>query len=119
MAAPAKRSCRRLPAGLRGPGVRPGGATGHGGARETILPEVTGWLAAPGDPAALAAAIGQALALDGAQRAAFAHRAPTHVPACFTREAMCSRTIDVYEELLFPEPAAAAVPERQAMAVVA
>jgi DNA-binding NarL/FixJ family response regulator len=45
---------------------RPVVATDHGGARETILPGVTGWLAAPGDPAALAQAIGAALALDDA-----------------------------------------------------
>jgi len=98
---------------------RPVVATDHGGARETILPGVTGWLAAPGDRAALAAAIGEALALDGAQRAAFAHRARAHVAAGFTRETMCARTIDVYEELLFPEPAAAAAAPHEAMAIVA
>src|SRR5260370_8377642 len=81
-------------------------ASDQGGARETIAPGVTGWLAAPSDPTALAAAIGQALALDEAQRAAFARRARAHVAAGYTRDAMCARTIDVYEELLFPEPAA-------------
>lgn len=81
-------------------------ATDHGGARETIVPGATGWLAAPGDPAALAAAIGEALALDAAERAAFARRAKAHVAAGYTRELMCARTIDVYEELLFPQPAA-------------
>ena len=98
---------------------RPVVATDHGGARETILPGATGWLAAPGDLAALAAAIGEALALDGAERAAFAHRARAHVAAGFTRETMCARTIDVYEELLFPEPAALTAAPRQAMAIVA
>ena len=88
---------------------RPVVATDHGGARETVLPGATGWLAAPGDPAALADAIGRALALDDAERAAFAHRARAHVAAAYTREQMCARTIDVYEELLFP--AAAPVPE--------
>ena len=38
--------------------------------------------------------------------------------ANYTREAMCGKTIDVYEELLFPEPAAAPA-ERETMAVVA
>ncbi len=99
---------------------RPVVATDHGGARETILPGVTGWLAAPGDLAALGAGIGEALALDGAERAAFAHRARAHVAAGFTRETMCARTIDVYEELLFPEPAAATAPAaHEAMAIVA
>jgi glycosyltransferase involved in cell wall biosynthesis len=98
---------------------RPVVATDHGGARETLRSGVTGWLAPPGDPAALAAAIGEALALDEAQRAAFAHRARAHVAAGFTREAMCGQTIDVYEELLFPEAATAEADDRQAMAVVA
>ena len=88
---------------------RPVVATDHGGARETILPGVTGWLAAPGDAAALAAALGQALALDEAEQTAFAHRAIAHVATGYTRDRMCARTIDVYEELLFPEPAAALV----------
>ncbi|HVC55903.1 MAG TPA: glycosyltransferase family 4 protein [Stellaceae bacterium] len=86
---------------------RPVVATDHGGARETIVPGVTGWLVPPGDTTALAAAIAKALALDDAARAAFARRARAYVAAGYSREAMCSRTIDQYEELLFPEPAAA------------
>ena len=85
---------------------RPVVATDHGGARETIVPGVTGWLAPPRDPAALAAAINEALGLDTAARAAFARRAIAHVASGYTRDAMCGRTIDLYEELLFPEPAA-------------
>ena len=83
---------------------RPVVATDHGGARETISPGVTGWLAHPSDPVSLAAAIAAALALDPAERTAFAHRARAHVAAEYTRETMCGRTIDVYEELLFPNP---------------
>jgi glycosyltransferase involved in cell wall biosynthesis len=100
---------------------RPVVATDHGGARETILPGVTGWLAPPADPAALAAAIAATLGLDAGERAAFAHRARAHVAAGYTREAMCARTIDVYEELLFPEPAAepSAAPRRLAAASAA
>ncbi len=98
---------------------RPVVATDHGGARETIVPGVTGWLAPPSDPAALAAAIGEALRLDAAERAAFARRAIAQVASGFTRDAMCGRTIDLYEELLFPEPATAAVREREKVAIVA
>jgi glycosyltransferase involved in cell wall biosynthesis len=87
---------------------RPVVATDHGGARETIVPGATGWLAPPADPAGLAAAIGAALALDDGERAAFARRARAYVTAGFTRDIMCGRTIDVYEELLFPESQAAA-----------
>src|SRR6185437_11755619 len=40
---------------------RPVIATAHGGAQETITPGDTGWLVPPGDAAALAAALAQAL----------------------------------------------------------
>jgi glycosyltransferase involved in cell wall biosynthesis len=82
---------------------RPVIATDHGGARETVVPGTTGWLVPPGDTAALAFAIDEALTLEPAARAALARRARAHIAAGFTREAMCARTIDIYEELLFPE----------------
>ncbi len=82
---------------------RPVVATDHGGARETIVPGETGLLAPPRDPAALADAIGAALMLGAGERALLAQRARTHIAARFTKEAMCARTIAVYEELLFPE----------------
>ncbi len=40
-------------------------AADHGGAAETIADGITGWRVAPGDPAALAAALDAALALSG------------------------------------------------------
>jgi glycosyltransferase involved in cell wall biosynthesis len=86
---------------------RPVVATGHGGASETILPGITGWLAAPGNPEALATAIGEALALDEATRSEFARRARAHAATGYTSESMCARTIAVYEELLFPQVAPA------------
>jgi glycosyltransferase involved in cell wall biosynthesis len=88
---------------------RPVVATDHGGARETIQPG-TGWLVPPHDPAALATAIDEALALDQDERAAFAKRARAQVAAGYTREIMCARTIEVYEELLFPEAAGSVIP---------
>jgi glycosyltransferase involved in cell wall biosynthesis len=99
---------------------RPVVATDHGGARETIVPGATGWLAAPGDPAALTAAIAAALALTPAERIAFAARARAQVAACgYTSEAMCARTIEVYEELLFPAGATALAAALQPVAIVA
>jgi glycosyltransferase involved in cell wall biosynthesis len=83
---------------------RPAVATDHGGARQTIVPGVTGWLVPPRDPRTLAAAIGEALSLGPAERALLARRAIAHIAADFTSAAMCARTIAVYEELLFPEP---------------
>jgi glycosyltransferase involved in cell wall biosynthesis len=82
---------------------RPVIATDHGGARETVVPGITGWLVPPGDTAALATAIGEALTLGPVERTALARRARAHVAAGFTREAMCARTLDIYEELLFPD----------------
>ena len=83
---------------------RPVIATDHGGARETVIPGSTGWLVPPGDTAALATAIDHALRLEPEARSALARRARAHIAAGFTREAMCMRTIEIYEELLFPEP---------------
>jgi glycosyltransferase involved in cell wall biosynthesis len=98
---------------------RPVIATDHGGARETIQPGLTGWLVPPRDTAALSAAIADALALDPAARAGFARRARAHVAAGYSREMMCARTIDVYEELLFPETGADAVLTREPLPISA
>jgi glycosyltransferase involved in cell wall biosynthesis len=54
-------------------------------------------------PAALALAIDEALTLDQDARAAFARRARAQVASGYTRDIMCARTIEVYEELLFPQ----------------
>jgi len=80
---------------------RPAIATNHGGARETIVPGVTGWLVPPREPAALAAAIGEALSLTADGRQQLARRSIAHIAARYTSEAMCAGTIRVYEELLF------------------
>ena len=90
---------------------RPVIATDHGGARETVIPGSTGWLVPPGDPLSLAAAIDHALRLEPEARDALAHRARAHIAAGFTREAMCARTIEIYEELLFPEAQPVALPQ--------
>jgi glycosyltransferase involved in cell wall biosynthesis len=82
---------------------RPVVATDHGGARETVVPGVTGWLVPARDPVALAEGIGAALSLTPADRSRLARRAIAHVAARFTRERMCAKTIAVYEELLFPD----------------
>jgi glycosyltransferase involved in cell wall biosynthesis len=80
---------------------RPVVATNHGGARETIVPGLTGWLVRPRDPAALAAAIGEALSITVEERQQLAQRSIAHIAARYTRQAMCAGTIRVYEELLF------------------
>lgn len=89
---------------------RPVIATDHGGARETVIPGRTGWLVPPGDRTELARAINDALNLEPAEREALAQRARAHIAADFTCEQMCARTIEIYEELLFPEARPAAAP---------
>jgi glycosyltransferase involved in cell wall biosynthesis len=79
---------------------RPVIATDHGGARETILREETGWLVQPSDVMGLANALHEALSLDGRQRAMLATAAMAHVARHFTNEQMCQATLDVYAELL-------------------
>lgn len=83
---------------------RPVIATDHGGARETVVPGNTGWLVPPGDTTALATAINHVLRLEPEARDALGRRARAHIAQGFTRDTMCARTIDVYEELLFPDP---------------
>jgi glycosyltransferase involved in cell wall biosynthesis len=80
---------------------RPVIATYHGAARETVLADgVTGWLVPPGEPDALAAALGQALALTTSEREAMAKRAIAHVHEHFDKNAMCAKTMAVYNELM-------------------
>jgi glycosyltransferase involved in cell wall biosynthesis len=79
---------------------RPIISTDHGGARETILKDETGWLVEPGDIQGLAAALHEALSLDSRQRALLATREMAHVTQLFTNDQMCAGTLDVYAELL-------------------
>lgn len=68
-----------------------------GAAREIVHQGETGWLVPPGNPAALAEAIREALLAAGP---ALAARARAHVLAHFTRDLMCAKTLAVYRELL-------------------
>ncbi|MDX2101975.1 MAG: glycosyltransferase family 4 protein [Alphaproteobacteria bacterium] len=74
-------------------------ATDHGGARETIGVDA-GWLVPPGDPAALSAALADALDTDAAERLVIGRRARAHVAARFTRAAMQAATLRVYADLV-------------------
>ncbi len=79
---------------------RPGIATDNGGARETVLPGETGWLVPPGDPDALAGALGEALEMTIGQRESMARSAIGHVNLNFSRVGMCAATLQVYDEVL-------------------
>jgi glycosyltransferase involved in cell wall biosynthesis len=79
---------------------RPIVATDHGGTRETILRDETGWLVQPGAVGELSQALQEALSLDARGRAMLATQGMSHVAAHFTNEQMCQATLDVYAELL-------------------
>jgi glycosyltransferase involved in cell wall biosynthesis len=79
----------------------------HGAVPETVLapPQVlpqqrSGWRVAPGDAAALAAGITEALNLRPSARDALAGRARAHVEAQFSLDYMAEQTLDVYSALL-------------------
>lgn len=79
---------------------RPVVATDHGGARETVIEDETGWLCKPGDVDSMARAIGKGLALSTGKREAMAKRAKDHIRKDFSKEAMCAKTLEVYNEVL-------------------
>ncbi len=79
---------------------RPVVATNNGAGRENVLDGETGLLVPPHDPAVLAQALEQVLALGPDQRALMAERSIDFVRRNFTRELMCARTLEVYREVL-------------------
>lgn len=79
---------------------RPVIATDHGGAKETVIENQTGWLVPPSDPGALAVAIERAIGLNEQRRATLADKAISNVRDHFSTAAMCRKTLDVYDEIL-------------------
>lgn len=77
-------------------------ATDHGGARETIVNNETGYLVPPEDAASMAEAIRFALARDKATAAAMGDFARSHVRTHFSAAHMQEKTLAVYAELLEP-----------------
>lgn len=79
---------------------RPVVAFNHGGAVESVLDGQTGWLAEPGDLSDLSRALVVALDLSQAKRAALAKKARAHIVKSFSKEKMCQKTLEIYDELL-------------------
>ncbi|MFN8891891.1 MAG: glycosyltransferase family 4 protein [Alphaproteobacteria bacterium] len=80
--------------------ARPVIASDLGAPRETVAEGITGWRIPPDDAAALADAIGKALAVPPAERAALGARARAAVLSGYTTEAMQAATMAVYRELI-------------------
>ncbi len=74
--------------------------TNHGGATETIQDGVTGFLVPPADPDALAKALDKALSMTPEERETMAKNSIERVRSEFSKALMCSKTLDVYAELL-------------------
>ncbi len=89
----------RVPAEAAAMG-RPVIATDHGGARETILADVSGLLLPPGDAFALADALAKLLAAPQEQLAEMGAKGRAYVETRYTVERMCADTLGVYRELL-------------------
>jgi glycosyltransferase involved in cell wall biosynthesis len=64
----------------------------------------TGWRVPPGDAAALARAVADALVLDPAGRLALANRARAHVARAYGVATMTAATLAVYERVLASRP---------------
>ena len=73
-----------------------------GGAAEAVRAGVTGWLAPPGDPAALADALQAALSLSIERRAELARAAQEHVRSQFNLAQSNARLLALYERLRVP-----------------
>lgn len=79
---------------------RPVIATNIGAPPEIVLPGETGWLVPPGDAAALAAQLIEAVTLPAHHRTIMAARATAHVRARFTVGTMTASTLMVYRDVL-------------------
>jgi glycosyltransferase involved in cell wall biosynthesis len=80
--------------------ARPVIASDLGGPVETVEQGVTGWRVRPGDPDALACALGHALGLSPDEAAALGRRARAAVQRGYTTAAMQEATLAVYRELV-------------------
>ena len=75
-------------------------AADHGGARETVLANVSGTLVAPGDSAALARALEQIAAMPPETRAGMGAAGRAHIVRNYSKERMCSETLALYRSLI-------------------
>jgi len=89
----------RVPVEAQAMGV-PVIATDLGATRETVLPNITGWLIPPDDPVALAEKIEQVLALSAEERTNLARHAIIHARNNFDLVQMAAATLAVYQQVM-------------------
>jgi glycosyltransferase involved in cell wall biosynthesis len=79
---------------------RPVIASAHGGAVETVVDGVTGWLVPPDDAFAWAAAMTRAVETGSGQRVEMGHAGQNRVRKLYRVDAMCEATLAAYERVL-------------------
>ena len=79
---------------------RPVIASAHGGVTETVVDGETGWLAAPGDPQAWAAAMAVAMEMGPGRRLEMGRIGLTRTRQLYRVEAMCEATLAADERLM-------------------
>ena len=75
-------------------------STNHGGSREIIENNVTGWLVEPKKPEDLADKITYVLALDQKKKDSIGKNAQRKIRERFSLKEMLNQTLEVYEELI-------------------
>jgi glycosyltransferase involved in cell wall biosynthesis len=75
-------------------------ATDHGGACETVTHGETGWLVKPNDAEDLSNAINSILQMPKEEKERIGNNAIFHVRNNFSAHIMCSKTLQVYQELM-------------------
>jgi glycosyltransferase involved in cell wall biosynthesis len=79
---------------------RPVIASNHGGATETVLDGVTGWLIPHSDPAAWATAMTRAMDLGPGKRGEMGQTGINRTRQLYRVDAMCEATLNAYERVL-------------------
>jgi glycosyltransferase involved in cell wall biosynthesis len=74
--------------------------TNHGGSTETVIDGQTGWLIEPNNPNSLAKTLNKVLNLTDLQRNNITRKASEHIHKYYSKEMMCAKTLDVYNELI-------------------
>ncbi|KKJ77944.1 glycosyl transferase [Kiloniella litopenaei] len=79
---------------------RPVVASDHGGAKEQLVPNETGFLFENGDAESCARAIRRALSLNAREREILSLKGQERVQKFFTKKLMCAKTVGIYRELI-------------------
>ncbi len=79
---------------------RPVVASDHGGVREQVLADETGFLYPPGDVQALATALRRTIGLSAEHRRHIGRQAETHARSRFAKDRVGELVLDLYRELL-------------------